>query len=86
MVKLKVPAPVGVPVIAPELPLRLSPPGSVPVPTDQLNGPVPPLVPTVWEYPEAMTPAGNEFVVIVNVGATVIESALVVAAPTLSAT
>lgn len=76
----------GVPAIAPVLPLRLRPVGSVPVPRDQVFVPVPPLVATFWEYPEPMMPDGNEFVVIVNVGAIVIEKPLLAVAPTPSAT
>ena len=75
----------GVPVIAPVLLSRLSPVGSVPA-TDQVGVPVPPLLATVWEYPEPTTPLGNEFVVIVNGGAIVIENPLVVVAPTPSVT
>ena len=36
------PVPVGVPVTAPVLPLKVSPKGSVPDVMDQVNGPVPP--------------------------------------------
>src|SRR5271168_2708953 len=48
IVKLEVPAPVGVPEITP--PLKVSPAGSVPEEMEKVKGPTPPVVVTVWLY------------------------------------
>jgi hypothetical protein len=47
MVKVNVPAAVGVPVRLP-VALRVRPVGSAPVETDQVNGAVPPEAASVW--------------------------------------
>jgi hypothetical protein len=89
IVKLDGPGVVGVPLITPVIESRLSPAGREPVsgnPTNHVNGTVPPLVAIGREYTAFAVPPGSEVVVIVNTPPMVIESALLVAAPTLSTT
>src|SRR3954452_20116746 len=60
MVKLNVPAVVGVPVMAPELPLRISPVGSAPLEMVNVYGAVPPDPETVWLYAGPTLPFGSD--------------------------
>jgi hypothetical protein len=63
-----VPATVGVPVIAPELPFKVRPPGRAPVVTDHVYGAVPPLATIGVEgYATPVVPEGSERVVMLNV-------------------
>src|SRR4029078_13344531 len=84
-VKLKGPAAVGVPVIAPLL-AKLNPPGNGPGDNVQLYGCVPPLAAAVCEYPTPTAPPARALVVIAGASPIVMASALVAVAPTLSVT
>src|SRR4051794_15100230 len=59
MVNVNVPAVVGVPVIAPEPPLRTSPVGSAPLEMVNVYGAVPPEPETVWLYAVPTLPFGS---------------------------
>src|SRR4051794_8742307 len=59
MVNVNVPAVVGVPVIAPEPPLRTSPVGSAPLEMVNVYGAVPPEPETVWLYAVPKLPFGS---------------------------
>src|ERR1700676_200549 len=76
-VKLKGPAAVGEPVIAPVLALSVRPVGSAPPVTDQVTGFTPPLETSVALYAVLVTPLGSEGVVMDSTGLTVMLRALV---------
>ena len=85
-VKLEVPDAVGVPVIAPDEAVRDSPAGRDPEEIDHVRGDVPPLAARVWLYEVPTVPFGRLAVVMPGAVLTVIDSAFVAEAPTLSAT
>ena len=67
-VKSKVAVTVGVPLIVPVLPPRLSPSGSAPLVTLQVRPPVPPVACTVWLYDGSpLTPSASEVLVMFRV-------------------
>ena len=74
----------GVPVMAPVLVFRIKPAGNAPADTDQVSGVVPPVEAIDCEYAVLSVPPGNAVVVIVNVAAVTIESALLAEAPAAS--
>src|SRR5436190_7555742 len=65
-VNARVPGVVGVPVMAPVLPSRLSPAGSAPMVIDQVNGAVPPAAVMDELYAVVAVPPGNVVLVIVS--------------------
>jgi hypothetical protein len=72
-VKVKVPAALREPVMAP-LEERLRPPGNAPFTMDQVYGGVPPVAASVCEYAAPGEPPGRLVVVMLSEGATVIEN------------
>jgi hypothetical protein len=67
MVKVKVPAAMGMPEMAPLVPLSPRPPGKAPAVTDHTYGGTPPVPASVWLYATPMVPLFNgEFVVITS--------------------
>jgi hypothetical protein len=86
IVKLEVPAVVGVPVNAPAE-LKVNPAGSVPELTDQVNDGVPPEAAKLCEYALPTLPFGNgDAVVIDGAGLMMIDRAFVAVPLALSAT
>jgi hypothetical protein len=71
--------PVGVPEMTP-LPLRLSPAGKLPLPTEYANAPAPPLTLRVCEYAVPSVPAGRVVVAKAGEAATVMLTVAVVLA------
>ena len=69
---------VGVPVIAPVLPFRLSPGGRAPTAILQVYGNVPPVAVRVAEYGSPRIPTGSEVVVIETVIIVIVNCALAV--------
>ena len=68
-VKLTVPfGPVGVPLIAPVLELRLKPAGRLPTLREYVSGAKPPVATTVWLYAVPYTSEGRDTVVIAGAG------------------
>ena len=65
IVKLNVPADVGVPVMAPVVPFKLKPIGNVPLATAHVIGIVPVAL-SVWLYALFTVPSGKDTVVIVG--------------------
>lgn len=76
-VKFVVPAPVGVPVIAPVEELSVKPLGRAPTEIDQVNGAVPPPPARVWLYAAPAVAFGREAVVTEGRAFTVMESVAV---------
>jgi hypothetical protein len=77
MVKLKLPAVVGVPLICPVAEFRATPAGRVPAVTLKVKGNVPPVITRVCEYLAPTVPCGNgEAVVIAGGGFIVTTNAL----------
>src|SRR3954468_23502549 len=74
-VKLAVPAPVGVPEIAPLDELSDKPPGNEPTLTDHVNDPDPPEAANVALYPTPTSPPGNDDVDTDGCDATTIDNA-----------
>ena len=86
MVTLETPTVAGVPEIVPLLPLRLNPPGNVPVDTAHVSGAVPPVDAIVWEYAVPAVAAGREEVVIESGAPITILKGFGTEAPTKSVT
>ena len=63
-VNVELPVAVGVPLMRPEVPVRLSPEGNRPVVMDHVYGPVPPAAARVWLYATLISPLGRVAVVI----------------------
>ena len=61
MLSLDAPVPVGVPLITPAAD-RLRPAGNVPVASDHVFEPAPPVAVRVWEYAVPWTPFGRDTV------------------------
>lgn len=77
-VNCRSPTVVGVPVIAPVLPFRLSPGGRAPTVILQAYGNVPPVAVRVAEYGSLLIPTGSEVVVIETVVIVIVNDALAV--------
>ena len=86
IVKVYVPAVVGVPEMMPVTGASERPTGNVPTDTDQVNGDVPPVIPRVWLYDSPTSLFGSVRVVITKAGLMVIINGLVAVAPILSVT
>ena len=85
-VKANDPVAVGVPVIAPDAAVRLSPVGRLPELMDHVNGDVPPDSVSVCEYETVRSPPSSDAVVIDSAALIVTDMVLVGAAPAASVT
>ena len=84
IVKLKVAALVGVPVIAPVVAFRARPAGKLPAVTAKVGAPVPPITLTDWLYAVPTVGAGSDAGLTVSGALTMTEYACDAVAPTVS--
>ena len=84
-VKLNVPAADAFPLMVPVPEFKVRPAGSAPASRDQATGVVPPVLATVCEYAEPVTPPGKDEVVMTRAGATAMDNAFVAVTPLVNA-